>query len=254
MSDLSELFWNASVEEIKRGYVWESDVQEFVCLLCGKRYAKGIIYPDGERLLEAEKAMSVHIETEHSSVFEYLLGLHKKITGLTDTQRMLLHYFYQGYSDSEIVAELDGGSTSTIRHHRFTLREKEKQAKVFLAIMGLLEGRDTKKPRFISVPKTTTVPDERFFITEEENRKILAQYFPEGLDGPLTEFPRKEKRKAAILKHISHRFEAHRSYTEKEVNEVLKPVYHDYVTLRRYLIEYGFLDREADGSRYWVKA
>ncbi|HDR8220879.1 TPA: DUF2087 domain-containing protein, partial [Bacillus cereus] len=26
-----------------------------------------------------------------------------------------------------------------------------------------------------------------------------------------------------------------------------------FVTLRRYLIEYGFLDRTDDGSQYWVK-
>jgi hypothetical protein len=97
------------------------------------------------------------------------------------------------------------------------------------------------------------MPDERFAITEEENDEILSQYFPEGLDGPLLEFPRKEKRKAAILKHISKRFVPHRTYTEKEVNEQLKSVFHDYVTLRRYLIEYGFLDRKADGSQYWVK-
>ena len=28
----------------------------------------------------------------------------------------------------------------------------------------------------------------------------------------------------------------------------------DYVTVRRNLIEYGFLDRTADGRTYWVKA
>jgi hypothetical protein len=31
-------------------------------------------------------------------------------------------------------------------------------------------------------------------------------------------------------------------------------VYDDYVTVRRYLIEYGFLDRKDDGSQYWLKA
>ena len=30
-------------------------------------------------------------------------------------------------------------------------------------------------------------------------------------------------------------------------------MYEDYVHIRRYLIEYGFLDRKADGSAYWVK-
>ena len=40
---------------------------------------------------------------------------------------------------------------------------------------------------------------------------------------------------------------------EKEVNEILKTVYTDYVMLRRYLIELGYMDRNKDGSTYWLK-
>jgi hypothetical protein len=42
-------------------------------------------------------------------------------------------------------------------------------------------------------------------------------------------------------------------YAEKEINEILKAIYEDYVMLRRYLIEYGFIDRKSDGSEYWLK-
>ena len=52
---------------------------------------------------------------------------------------------------------------------------------------------------------------------------------------------------------ISKRFQIGKIYGEKEVNQILKMVYEDYVTLRRYLIEYGFLDRKPDGSQYWLK-
>jgi hypothetical protein len=38
-------------------------------------------------------------------------------------------------------------------------------------------------------------------------------------------------------------------YTELEVNSRLRPVFDDYVALRRYLIDEGFLTR-ADGE-YW---
>lgn len=37
-----------------------------------------------------------------------------------------------------------------------------------------------------------------------------------------------------------------------EVNEILRPVYDDFVLLRRYLIDYKFLTREKDGSCYYV--
>lgn len=56
----------------------------------------------------------------------------------------------------------------------------------------------------------------------------------------------------AILRHILKKFAASKNYTEKEVNAILKPIYDDYVLLRRQLIEYGFMERTQDGSSYWI--
>lgn len=253
MYDVNELFWNADLRELKQGYVYDEDSSAFVCLICGKSFIKGIIYQSGDLLYEAEKFAEVHLIDEHCSVFDYLLGLDKKLTGLTDHQKSLLKYFHDGLTDAEIVKELDGGSTSTVRNHRFTLKEKEKQAKVFLAIMELLNSKIKTKQRFINIPRTATVVDERYAITEGENEKILKSYFKEGLDGPLSIFPLKQKRKVAVLRHIVGRFELNRNYTEKEVNAVLKEIYPDYVLIRRSLIEHGLMDRSNDGSAYWVK-
>jgi hypothetical protein len=93
---------------------------------------------------------------------------------------------------------------------------------------------------------------QQFTITQEENENIIKKYFKEGPEGPLSEFPTREKRKAIIINHLLHRFEAGRKYTEKEVNEILKDVYFDYATLRRYLVDYKHMDRLNDGSCYWV--
>ena len=251
---LDDLFWSATPDQLKRGY--HPVDNGFICLVCGAQFSQGEVYPHGDKWFTAERMASVHVQDVHGSMFYYLLGLNKKITGLTDHQRTLLRLFFECDSDAEIVKSLGGGSASTIRAHRFTLREKEKQAKVFLAIMELLGEKQERKPSasFIGIHKTATTIDERYAVTLEENEEILKKYFPEGASGRLKEFPKKEKRKIAILRHIMARFEARRTYTEKEVNDVLKTVYEqDYVTLRRYLIEYGFMDRKEDGSSYWVK-
>lgn len=181
-----------------------------------------------------------------------LLSLDKKSIGLTDHQKDLVRSFYEGKSDAQIAGEI-GSSSATVRTHRFSLREKARQAKLLLAVAELMEEAGETKPAFLDVHRTARIVDERYMMTEEENQRILKTYFPEGTDGPLTEFPRKEKRKLVILRQIIARFSRDRQYTEKEVNEILKAVYSDFVTIRRYLIEYGFLDRQPDGSSYWVK-
>lgn len=253
MVKVAKDFYNASLAEIKQGYVFETGTEEYRCLMCGTRFAQGQVYQLQNAFYEAEKAMKLHITVQHDSPFAYLLALDKKETGLTDHQKELLGCFYQNLSDKAIAAKMENGNTSTIRNQRFSFRERARQAKLYLAMMELLEERQTKAERLMAIPPTATMVDERFAITEAENEKFLKQYFPEGIDGPLGSFPKKEKRKIIILQQLAKRFDPKREYSEKEVNVILEAAFADFVTLRRYLIEYGFLDRVADGSRYWVK-
>ncbi|WHY71424.1 DUF2087 domain-containing protein [Fictibacillus enclensis] len=247
---ISDRFWEAPLEDLKKGYLEEKE--QFVCLLCGNEVEKGIIYPQDNILYEAEKFMNLHIQNEHASVFDYLIGLNKKLTGLTDHQNRLLRLFYEGKSDTEIKKEMEVGSTSTIRNHRFVLKEKERQAKMLLTLMELLKEKDEHAPSLIAPHQTATMVDDRYNVTKEEQEKMLKKYFIEGSKS-LKTFPAKEKQKLVVLREISTLFHPKETYSEKDVNEVLKSVYHDFVTLRRYMIEYGFLDRKPDGSSYWLK-
>lgn len=153
--NLVEKYLVASMEDMKRGYVEELECYQ--CLLCGERVEKGLIYPENNVLYEAEKFMKLHIEQQHISVFDYLIGLNKKLTGLTDHQNSLLQLFYEGKSDLEIQKELEIGSASTIRNHRFVLKEKERQAKIFLTMMELLKEKDSHAPNFLPIHKNATI-------------------------------------------------------------------------------------------------
>ncbi|MGM7720767.1 DUF2087 domain-containing protein [Metabacillus sp. Hm71] len=249
--EISEVFWNASIAELKRGYVEDPD--SYICLLCGENIQKGIIYPYEGTLYEAEKYMQIHIESTHRSVFDYLIALDKKLTGLTDHQNQLLRLFFQGKSDKEVQKELEIGSASTIRNHRFLLKEKERQAKTFLVLMELLKEQDKHAPAFLPMHRTAKMIDDRYNITLEEQQEIVKKYFPEGSSGRLKAFPPKEKQRLIILREIAKRIKGEKTYDEKELNQVLSAVYDDYVLIRRYLIEYGFLTRKPDGSQYWLR-
>jgi len=89
--------------------------------------------------------------------------------------------------------------------------------------------------------------DDRYAITTQEEQETLDKYVK---DGKLAVFPPKEKRKLVVLRHLAGKFQADTVYHEKQINEIIKDFYSDYVTLRRYLIEYGFLERNRDGSEY----
>jgi hypothetical protein len=76
-------------------------------------------------------------------------------------------------------------------------------------------------------------------------------------DGRLVRLPAKFTRRKEVLRYLAMRdFRPRTWYSEREVNEVLKAwcdgaVATDYVSIRRYLIDYHILDRE-DAGRYWL--
>jgi len=239
-------------DQLIAGYT--STPKTFECIFCDESFKKGHIYPLGTDMVDAELAIKNHITAAHRSTFQTLLALGKKGTGMSDAQRVLLGYFFDGLSDKEIQPLVGGVSLSTIRNHRFVLREKARQARVFLALMKLLEsGNQDPGSRFIKIPGSKSADDERFAITQAEFRKIVRTNFPDGPDGMLSRFPKKQKHKVAVLVEILKRFDAGRRYTQGEVNDILATATEDYTTLRRYMVDYGFLGRTRDGSEYWVE-
>lgn len=248
---LQSNFLDLPQNDLKNGFIETG--QGYECIICGFETEKGLIYQKGERLYDSKRYMQLHIEHKHVSIFSYLLSLDKKLNGLSEHQSRLLELFYQGLSDQQIQQTLEIGSPSTVRNHRFSFKEKERQAKIFMVLMELLHERENSANDYIKPHETATMVDDRYKITPQENDKILAKLFPDGLEGKLKTFAIKEKSKLAVLRHVTRRFKAGKSYSEKEINEILKSVYDDYVMIRRYLIEYGFIDRTPDGKKYWLK-
>ena len=64
-------------------------------------------------------------------------------------------------------------------------------------------------------------------------------------DGRLAIMPSKRAKLLPVLDHIAQDFEPGQSYPEREVNDVLQRYHDDFAALRRYLVDEGFLSREA---------
>ncbi|WP_040192056.1 DUF2087 domain-containing protein [Clostridium culturomicium] len=253
MENNLELFWDASIDEIKAGYTESSDA--YICLVCGKEFIKGEVFPIENRFFDAKKAVELHIEEAHTSMLNYILNMNSSFIGISDVQKNLITHFASKETDKEIAAKL-GIAGSTIRNHRYKLREKEKQSKVFLAMMELLAENTKKKISVLEkstlcdAHKTATTLDDRFNITDKEKAQVIANYMDES--GALKTYPSKEKKKIIVLEEIAKNFSKGKHYSEKEINRIIKRIHEDYATIRRALIEYGFLDRNNTGTDYWV--
>ncbi|MGY2704293.1 MULTISPECIES: DUF2087 domain-containing protein [unclassified Nocardioides] len=77
--------------------------------------------------------------------------------------------------------------------------------------------------------------------------KVLKAFFDE--DGTLHTIPSKHAKLLVVLDRLAQQFEPGRRYEEAEVNVILTRAHPDYAALRRYLVENGFLTREA--GVYW---
>jgi Uncharacterized protein conserved in bacteria len=202
---MNEFVRNASIDDFKRGYVWNSKIAQFKCLICGKDIG-----------CSDEKA-ATHM-LEHGNPVERLLSLEKKYTGLTDMQKELIQMISNKFSDKEIAIKL-ACSESTVRNMRFALRERARQARAFLAIIDITE----------------------------EDRTVTMQ-------PKLRSFPIREEKRKALLPRFAALFEPDKEYTELEVKKFIKQIYEDDAIIRRYLVDYGYLIRNKDGSKYYRKS
>jgi hypothetical protein len=69
-------------------------------------------------------------------------------------------------------------------------------------------------------------------------------------DGRITALPAKRAARLLLLDRVAQAFEPGRRYPEAAVNEILKGLYDDHATLRRYLVDCELMSRTPDGT-YW---
>lgn len=78
-------------------------------------------------------------------------------------------------------------------------------------------------------------------ISQEEKQKILDTFFK---DGKIEQMPSKASKRVVLWEKVASMLEDDKEYTEFELTKFLKPIYYDFCTLRRDLVDNGFLTRE----------
>lgn len=88
-------------------------------------------------------------------------------------------------------------------------------------------------------------PDPTDDVPEDEAR-ILRRYFR---GGRLTQIPSQRARLCVVLDRLAQEFDVGSRYSERQVNAILRRFHEDVASLRRFLVDEGFLDRAA--GEYW---
>src|SRR5215211_7218119 len=87
----------------------------------------------------------------------------------------------------------------------------------------------------------TVLSDPTAQPASEEEDAVLRAFF----DGPrLRQIPASRMKRVIVLRRLLERFAPDRSYPEPEVNELLREAHDDVATLRRELVDYGFMVRD----------
>jgi len=159
------------------------------------------------------------------------------------------------------IAEFLELSEPTVSHHIGRLRE-----------VGLLTLRMDGNQRFYRLDRkrietfksyaaAIDSPPTETPVEEADNRWIEALNWDHAAkkvlytytsNGRLQQIPKKRKKLLVILRWLATLFQVGERYSEEEVSNKLTAVHDDYASLRRYLVEYGFMHRERGGGDYWL--
>ena len=185
------------------------------------------------------------------------------LKALADDSRLtLLQLLNQGERSVGDLAEQVNLGEPTVSHHLARLREvglvslrmagTQRFYRVNASGLALFKQLAAEIEQTQPLPAPVAADDEWIAALgwSAEDQQVLREH-TQGRR--LTRLPSKQKKTLVILRWLATLFEPECFYSEAEVNTVLKAVYaEDYVSLRRDLVDYGYLRRERGGGKYWL--
>ena len=182
-------------------------------------------------------------------IFEELLAFFK---ALSDATRLkIIALLSKEDLSVEQLAEMLGLKSPTVSHHLSKLSRvglvsarAEGYYNIYQLELGVLSDMAQRILAEGAFPAVAADVD-----MDAYDRKVLNTYL--DADGRISAFPAQQKKEEAILRYVVQVFEPDQRYKEKKVNEMLSKYSDDTARLRRYLVEYGFMQRQGGGGEYW---
>jgi len=153
-----------------------------------------------------------------------------------------------------VVAALQLGATSLDEVVQSTGLTAAAAARALAAVAGAglarqgTRGLELDEQVFVTAARAALARERANEHAEEapEVRKVLDAFVR---DGVITQLPTARSKRLVILDWVVQEFTPGERYTEREVNDILRPRHADVAAVRRYLVDEGLLSRA--GGEYW---
>lgn len=163
--------------------------------------------------------------------------------GRPERLRVFAAVVLHGPLDPQAVASSTGLPAAGVPRHLGALQ----QAGLLRSDEGswsLVEGALADAARVAAGLRPAVRPEDLGATGEQAN--VLRGFL---VDGRLQRMPVQRSKRLVVLDFVAQRFEPGQRYAESEVNRRLEGLHPDYASLRRALVDEGFLERR-EGS-YW---
>jgi hypothetical protein len=179
-----------------------------------------------------------------------LVNYHKALADPTRIKILII--LAEGECNGQLLAEKLSLTPATITHHANKLREA-----------SLINERREKNTIYFSLndyfihSNATAIIEVIYRKTANKGEKesmddtykklqdsVIRNFFTS--EGKLKQIPAQLKKKLIVLEYLVSQLEKGRKYTEKEINDYIKPFHEDFATIRREFIMHQFMYREKD--------
>ena len=172
--------------------------------------------------------------------FDKLLNFFKVLSN--ESRLKLLGILSQAECSVEDLAARLQIKEPTVSHHLNKLKELDL---VMMRSQGNSHFYQLNRNTLTNLNKSLFSPEQMASWTKDLqvdawSEKVLQNYLS---DDRLKEIPASRKKRLVILQWLVNKFELEKTYTEKEVNQILSKYHDDYATLRREFIGYQLMKR-----------
>jgi|TergutMp193P3_1026864.scaffolds.fasta_scaffold101116_1 predicted transcriptional regulator len=164
---------------------------------------------------------------------------------LADTSRlMILNSLFEKAQYAEELSERIGLAASTISFHLKKMEEAGLVKKSKLQYYNIYEINNAvfgkTLEQFIKFDNIEKYAQEKRI--EDYKQKVIKSFFN---GKKLVRLPSQNMKKWIVLEVILQKFSSNKEYTEQEVNDIIKPIYNDYCTIRRALVDEKLMIRKS---------